>query len=72
MRESRTSGFVRGARSNMCPYRDPNHQISPSHVQSVFISHIACTGRSQAGNWPVAALSPLTVASVPVPAFSVT
>jgi len=22
MRESRTSGFVRGARSNMCPYRD--------------------------------------------------
>jgi hypothetical protein len=24
MRESRTSGFVRGARSNMCPYRDPD------------------------------------------------
>jgi hypothetical protein len=23
MRESRTSGFVRGAHSNMCPYRDP-------------------------------------------------
>jgi hypothetical protein len=22
MRESRTSGFVRGAHSNMCPYRD--------------------------------------------------
>jgi hypothetical protein len=24
MRESRTSGFVRGAHSNVCPYRDPN------------------------------------------------
>jgi hypothetical protein len=23
MRESRTSGSVRGAHSNMCPYRDP-------------------------------------------------
>jgi hypothetical protein len=23
MRESRTSGFVRGVHSNMCPYRDP-------------------------------------------------
>jgi hypothetical protein len=23
MRESRTSGFVRGAHSNVCPYRDP-------------------------------------------------
>ncbi len=29
MRESRTSGFVRGAHSNMCPYRDPYlHRIS--------------------------------------------
>jgi hypothetical protein len=25
MRESRTSGFVRGAHSNMCPYRDLNY-----------------------------------------------
>jgi hypothetical protein len=24
MRERRTSGFVRGAHSNMCPYRDPH------------------------------------------------
>jgi hypothetical protein len=24
MRESRTSGFVAGAHSNMCPYRDPD------------------------------------------------
>jgi len=24
LRESRTSGFVRGAHSNMCPYRDPD------------------------------------------------
>ena len=34
MRESRTSGFVRGAHSNMCPYRDPylsrNASISPA------------------------------------------
>jgi hypothetical protein len=27
MRESRTSGFVRGAHSNMCPYRDPDFPL---------------------------------------------
>jgi hypothetical protein len=27
MRESRTSGFVRGAHSNTCPYRDPYFPI---------------------------------------------
>jgi hypothetical protein len=30
MRESRTSGFVRGAHSNMCPYRDLISFLSPS------------------------------------------
>jgi hypothetical protein len=29
MRESRTSGFVRGAHSNMCPYRDPDLPAKP-------------------------------------------
>ena len=27
MRESRPPGFVRGALSNECPYRDPDHKL---------------------------------------------
>ena len=30
MRESRMSGFVRGAHSNMCPYRDPEFVLGGS------------------------------------------
>ena len=33
MRESRTSGFVRWARSNMCPYRDP---YPPQNQETTF------------------------------------
>jgi len=32
MRESRTSGFVRGAHSNMCPYRDTPEPARPEEV----------------------------------------
>jgi hypothetical protein len=37
MRESRTSGFVRGAHSNMCPYRDP--YLLPAHETHVHETH---------------------------------
>jgi hypothetical protein len=35
MRESRTSGFVRGAHSNMCPYRDPYLPYLPKRLSKV-------------------------------------
>jgi hypothetical protein len=37
MREGRTSGFVRGAHSNMCPYRDL--YLRPSSVRPASVQY---------------------------------
>jgi hypothetical protein len=41
MRESRMSGFVRGARSNTCPYRDPYLPVPLSPAEPESYTHAA-------------------------------
>jgi hypothetical protein len=47
MRESRTSGSVRGAHSNMCPYRDPYfpRMVESAHLVSIMMVG-ECLGRN--------------------------